>query len=72
MPLEYKLIRPIVAFCKTDERVLTIPANECISLSSARGQVGVCHAYWRGRPVFVFREDIEQNAVVVAEKGVTG
>jgi hypothetical protein len=69
----YKLIRPIVGFSKTDRKVLTIPAGETISLGLSKATVGACDALWDSRPVFVFREDVEQNAVVpIGEMGQLG
>ena len=61
--LKYRLIRPVVCFCKADEKVLTIPAGESLTLAPAGAAIGVCEAYWNHRPVFVFREDVEQNAL---------
>jgi hypothetical protein len=69
----YKLIRPIVCFCKTDRKVLTIPAGETVSLDPSKVTVGVCDAIWNDRPIFVFREDVEQNAMVsIGEMGHLG
>ena len=63
MPIDYRLIRPIIGFCKTDKKVLTIPTGESLTLAPIASAVGVCDAYWNNRPVFVFREDVERNAI---------
>ena len=43
--------------------MLTIPAGETVSLGLSRAPVGVCDARWANRPVLVFREDVERNAI---------
>jgi hypothetical protein len=46
----YELIRPIVGFCKTDRKVLTIPAGETASLGLSKATVGACDAIWNDSP----------------------
>jgi hypothetical protein len=56
-----------------DRKVLTIPAGETVSLGLSKATVGTCDAIWNDRPVFVFREDVEQNArVSIGEMGQLG
>ena len=53
--------------------MLAIPAGETVSLYPSKVTVGVCDAIWDYRPVFVFREDVEQNAMVsIGEMGQLG
>jgi hypothetical protein len=58
-----------IGFCNADKKVLTIPAEERISLAPARAPVVVYDALWDDRPVFAFREDVERNAIVAIQKG---
>ena len=68
MLLKFRLIRPIVGFCKTDQKALTIPAGAIVSLGLSKSIVGACDAIWDSRQVFVFREDVEQNAISSIEE----
>jgi hypothetical protein len=62
MHRKYRLDKPVVAFSQEICRVVTIPAGSLVNLVSIGLGLGIQTASWDGRPIMVFREDLENNS----------
>ena len=65
MEPKYRLLYPIIGFCKSLKRVVTIPAGTTITLSAGPPEIGVCPVSWDGRVILTTRKDVKENSVVL-------
>ena len=61
---KYRLLHPIIGFCQSLKRLVTIPAGTTITLSATPPEIGVCPFTWDGRRILALRKDVEKNSVV--------
>ena len=64
----YALVNPVVGFWEDTRGVVTIPRGSLLELIERGEPVGVCDALWNGRWVFVFREDVDRNGLIVENR----
>jgi hypothetical protein len=65
MARRYTLIKPVVGFWHDTKIVVEIPSGTQLDLPVLGEAVGICSTSWKDRGLFVFREDVERNAIVL-------
>jgi len=69
---KYRLLYPIIGFCQSLKRVVTIPAGTTITLSASPPEIGLCPVSRDGRVILATRKDVEENSVVLMGTAARG
>ena len=72
MESKCRLLHPIIGFCQSLKRLVTIPAGTTITLSATPPEIGVCRVTWDGRVILALRKDVEENSVVIMGTAARG
>jgi len=69
---KYRLLYPLIGFCQSLKRLVTIPAGTTVTLFTTPPEIGVCRVTWDGRVILALRKDVEENSVVLMGTAARG